>query len=150
VGNVRERENSTPEKCSKSRTVPICPVHAVLGGCCLALALRLLFQLLVESILDYPIMRSYPLRTWYQMAAKEKMRSICSKISAHHLKRFENSTNMSSKGRFWYDATCGAWGVEGGPTAGSIYPFNHENDKDKPNEMDFPLIKTISHGFIWT
>lgn len=116
----------------------------------LALALRLLFQLLVESILDYPIMRSYPLRTWYQMAAKEKVRSICSKISAHHLKRFENSTNMSSKGRFWYDATCGAWGVEGGPTAGSIYPFNHENDKDKPNEMDFPLIKTISHGFIWT
>jgi hypothetical protein len=25
-------------------------------------------------------------------------------------------------GRFWYDATCGAWGVEGGPTAGFIYP----------------------------
>jgi hypothetical protein len=76
--------------------------RSILKGLCWpavrpSLSSQLLLHLLVEFILDYPIMKSYPLRTWYQMTAKEKVMSICSTIGAQCLERFENRTKMSSE-----------------------------------------------------
>jgi len=45
------------------------------------------------------------------------------KLDDATLRALENQYGIPiQNGCYWYDAICGAWGVEGGPTAGFIYP----------------------------
>jgi len=45
------------------------------------------------------------------------------KLPSERVQQMERQyTTLIMDGRYWYDAKCGAWGLEGGPTLGFIFP----------------------------
>ena len=61
---------------------------------------------------------------WEPGAATERHVSINRvKLPSERVQQMERQYGtLIMDGRYWYDAVCGAWGVEGGPTLGFIFP----------------------------
>ncbi len=62
--------------------------------------------------------------TWEPGAATERNVFINRvRLPSERVQQMERQyTTLIMDGRYWYDSRCGAWGVEGGPTLGFIFP----------------------------